>query len=86
MEKTRYEVAVVTGDRKYAGTDANVYMEIMGKHGKTGEIKLDDNKNNFEKGQTDIFKVQKNLSVTLLNTSAVVCAFSTRFNHRLLRM
>ena len=58
MEKTRYEVAVVTGDRKYAGTDANVYVEIMGKHGKTGEIKLDDNKNNFEKGQTDIFKVQ----------------------------
>ena len=59
MEKTRYEVAVVTGDRKYAGTDANVYMEIMGKHGKTGEIKLDDNNNNFEKGQTDIFKVQR---------------------------
>ena len=61
MEKTRYEVAVVTGDRKYAGTDANVYLEITGKHGKTGEIKLDDNKNNFEKGQTDIFKVGRSL-------------------------
>ena len=48
---------MVTGDRKYAGTDASVYLEITGKHGKTGEIKLDDNKNNFEKGQTDIFKV-----------------------------
>ena len=58
-EKTRYEVTVVTGDCRYAGTNASVFMEMVGKHGKTGEIKLDDNKNNFERGQCDVFKVKK---------------------------
>ena len=77
-EKTRYEVTVVTGDCRYAGTDANVYMEMVGKHGKTGEIKLDDNKNNFEKGQSDVFKVEiiSNNEFYKINLLLNLCWFS----------
>ena len=56
-EKTRHLVTVITGDVRHAGTDANVFLEIIGKHGRTGEIKLDDEKNNFERNMTDMFKV-----------------------------
>ena len=47
-------------DCSYAGTDANVYVNIVGSHGQTGKIMLiksQTNKNPFEKGQTDIFSV-----------------------------
>ena len=53
-----YDVTVVTGDVRGAGTDANVYLMIMGKLGKTRDVLLDDNKNNFERGMTDKFKVR----------------------------
>ncbi len=54
-------MTVETGDVKYAGTDANIYLNICGKNSRTGEIKLDDNKNNFERGQTDEFKVSDSI-------------------------
>lgn len=56
-EKIKYEVTVITGDVKYAGTDANVYIEMIGKEGRSGEIELDDHRNNFERGLTELFKV-----------------------------
>ena len=56
--KTTYLVTVLTGDVKYAGTDANVFIQICGKDGRaTRKIKIDDAKNNFERGATDQFKV-----------------------------
>lgn len=51
-------MTVQTGDVKYAGTDANVFIQICGKDGKaTRKIKLDDARNNFERGATEQFRV-----------------------------
>ena len=47
-------------DCRYAGTDANVYVNIVGSNGQTGKIMLiksQTNENPFEKGKTDIFNV-----------------------------
>ena len=51
----RYKVAVTTGERRGAGTDANVFIQVYGKKGQTKEIKLDNPQNNFEAGKTDMF-------------------------------
>uniref|UniRef100_A0A8U8BKQ1 Uncharacterized protein n=1 Tax=Geospiza parvula TaxID=87175 RepID=A0A8U8BKQ1_GEOPR len=51
-----YEVSVVTGGVRAAGTNANVFMQIYGETGKTELIILDNRSNNFERGATDIFK------------------------------
>uniref|UniRef100_A0A8B9U0X6 Lipoxygenase homology domains 1 n=1 Tax=Anas zonorhyncha TaxID=75864 RepID=A0A8B9U0X6_9AVES len=52
-----YEVSVVTGDVRAAGTNAKVFMQIYGETGKTELIILENRSNNFERGATDIFKV-----------------------------
>lgn len=48
-----YEVCVFTGDMLGAGTDANVFINIYGESGDTGEryLKNSDNLNKFERGQ-----------------------------------
>lgn len=48
-----YEVCVFTGDMLGAGTDANVFINIYGENGDTGEryLKSSDNLNKFERGQ-----------------------------------
>ncbi|KAM6289832.1 lipoxygenase homology domain-containing protein 1 [Aegotheles albertisi] len=51
-----YEVSVVTGDVRAAGTNAKVFMQIYGETGKTELIILENRSNNFERGTTDIFK------------------------------
>ncbi|XP_059178108.1 lipoxygenase homology domain-containing protein 1-like [Physella acuta] len=53
----RYEVTVKTGDVKYAGTDANVYIKIQGQKGKTKKLFMDDARNNFERGTTETFQL-----------------------------
>ena len=41
-----------TGNKRGAGTDADVYITIFGEGGDdSGEMKLDNSKNNFEKGR-----------------------------------
>jgi hypothetical protein len=58
---TSYHVSVVTGDKMGAGTDANVSLKIFGSKGDTGEIPLrnsENNKNKFERKQTDVFKIE----------------------------
>ena len=40
-EPVRYHVSVKTGDRDGAGTDADVYITLIGQHGKSKEFKLD---------------------------------------------
>ncbi|XP_066195695.1 lipoxygenase homology domain-containing protein 1 [Sylvia atricapilla] len=51
-----YEVSVVTGNVRAAGTNAKVFMQIYGETGKTELIILENRSNNFERGATDIFK------------------------------
>ncbi|MFI5520543.1 PLAT/LH2 domain-containing protein [Streptomyces platensis] len=50
----QYRVAVYTGKREDAGTDANVYLTIYGTRGSVGH-KLDNSEDNFERGKTDRF-------------------------------
>ena len=54
-----YKISVFTGDRRGAGTDANVFIELTGEDGKTsGRQKLDNSQNNFERGKEDIFGIE----------------------------
>ena len=57
-----YVIQVTTSDRPMAGTDARVYIELIGKRGVTsGRLQLDkslSHKHKFEQGQTDIFQVK----------------------------
>lgn len=41
-----------------SGTDANVFLELHGTKGFIGETRLDNAANNFERGVTDVFKLQ----------------------------
>eukprot|EP01118_Nematostelium_gracile_P009375 TRINITY_DN3151_c0_g1_i3.p1 TRINITY_DN3151_c0_g1~~TRINITY_DN3151_c0_g1_i3.p1 ORF type:complete len:513 (-),score=190.16 TRINITY_DN3151_c0_g1_i3:51-1589(-) len=50
-----YQIQVVTGDRKGAGTDANVYITLIGENGDSGKRKLEGSGNLFERSQTDTF-------------------------------
>uniref|UniRef100_K1R2V2 Lipoxygenase-like protein domain-containing protein 1 n=1 Tax=Magallana gigas TaxID=29159 RepID=K1R2V2_MAGGI len=55
---SKYKVTVYTGDKKGAGTDANVILSIFGENGESGEQKLDNSKNNFERNCKDEFLVK----------------------------
>ncbi|CAL8345253.1 unnamed protein product [Lota lota] len=59
LEETTYEVSVFTGDMLGAGTDANVYINIYGENGDTGEryLKKSNNLNKFERAKEDMFTV-----------------------------
>lgn len=48
---SRFLITVLTGDKHGAGTDCDVSIILLGAHGKTQEIKLDDTRNNFEANQ-----------------------------------
>jgi len=47
----KYKVIVYTSDIKFAGTDANVAIELRGEKGNSGRRKLASSKNDFERGQ-----------------------------------
>uniref|UniRef100_A0A8C7A7U9 Lipoxygenase homology PLAT domains 1 n=1 Tax=Neovison vison TaxID=452646 RepID=A0A8C7A7U9_NEOVI len=51
----KYEVKVYTGDVIGAGTDADVFINIFGEYGDTGERRLENEKDNFERGAEDKF-------------------------------
>uniref|UniRef100_A0A665W322 Lipoxygenase homology domains 1a n=1 Tax=Echeneis naucrates TaxID=173247 RepID=A0A665W322_ECHNA len=53
-----YEVTVVTGDVRAGGTNANVFCQIYGDEGKTEVLPLKSRSNNFERGTTEIFKIE----------------------------
>jgi len=58
---TSYHIHVKTGDVSGAGTDANVYIVIFGAKGDTGQLMLRQSasfKNKFERGKTDVFKIE----------------------------
>ena len=53
----KYVVEVFTGDISGAGTDANVFLNIFGDRGDTGERKLhksETNKDKFERGRVSL--------------------------------
>lgn len=52
-----YEVTIWTTDKRGAGTDANVFLQLYGVDGKTEKTQLRNRSDNFERGQKDIFKV-----------------------------
>ncbi|KAI3372735.1 hypothetical protein L3Q82_023197 [Scortum barcoo] len=54
----KYVVSVFTADMKGSGTDADVFINIFGEFGDTGERRLDSDKNNFEKGTEDKFTIE----------------------------
>jgi len=48
----QYKISVYTGDKRGAGTDANVYVTLFGELGESLEKRLDTKgKNDFEKGK-----------------------------------
>ncbi|XP_062409544.1 lipoxygenase homology domain-containing protein 1-like [Sardina pilchardus] len=53
-----YEVTVVTGKVFAAGTNARVFLQIYGMEGKTELLRLENRSNNFEKGTTELFKIE----------------------------
>ncbi len=65
-------MTVHVGDEDNAGTDANVYLAIMGEVGDTGKRwlkKSNNNDKNFEKDQTDEFEFD---SVTVMDFNKVL--------------
>lgn len=52
-----YEIEVHTGDVRGAGTDANVFVVLYGKEGKSEEFWLRSKTDNFERNEVDKFKV-----------------------------
>lgn len=55
-----YKITVITSELKDAGTEADVYIKIFGKHSQTEKILLEKSTNNrlkFKSDQTDVFKV-----------------------------
>jgi hypothetical protein len=55
LATTTYRIIVITGTADGAGTDANVYITLYGDNGSSGERQLDTERDNFERGQTDVF-------------------------------
>ncbi|CAG2190836.1 unnamed protein product [Mytilus edulis] len=59
-----YKISVKTGDKKGAGTDANVYVILHGKGTKTSEQNLDTFfKNDFERGSIDTYSVDSDINI-----------------------
>ncbi|XP_061887966.1 lipoxygenase homology domain-containing protein 1-like [Entelurus aequoreus] len=55
----KYEIIVITGDEKGAGTDANVFITIFGSNGDSGRRQLRQKlRNLFEREQTDRFLLE----------------------------
>ncbi|KAK7896482.1 hypothetical protein WMY93_021807 [Mugilogobius chulae] len=54
----KYIVSVFTPDMKGSGTDADVFLNIFGENGDTGERRLDSDKDNFERGSEDKFTIE----------------------------
>eukprot|EP00111_Clytia_hemisphaerica_P004632 TCONS_00013294-protein len=58
-ERVVYEVEVLTGDVRGAGTDAHVFITIYGERGNTGRVQLvNRNVDTFERSRTDLFKIK----------------------------
>ncbi len=54
----KYKVSVHTGDKRGAGTDANVFIILHGEKGDSGKRNLESSGNNFERARIDTFGVE----------------------------
>lgn len=55
----KYEIIVITGDEKGAGTDADVFVTVYGSNGDSGRRQLRQKfRNLFERGRTDRFLLE----------------------------
>ena len=54
----KYKILVHTGDKRGAGTDANVFVILHGENGDSGKRKLESGGNNFERGRVDTFGME----------------------------
>jgi len=54
---TQYRVEVKTGNKNYAGTDADVYIQLIGAIGTSPPKKIDNAQDNFEKNKLDTFVI-----------------------------
>ena len=56
---TRWELAVYTSDIRHAGTDAEVYVNLFGNKGRSGQVVLGkeqkDRDKFFERASVDVF-------------------------------
>ena len=53
-----YEIDIATGKKKFAGTDATIFIKMFGTTGVGRELEFkDDNGRRFEKGSIDHFRV-----------------------------
>ena len=61
VQSAQYLIYVKTGDRKHAGTDANVKMRLHDTNGiNTDDLVLDNFfRNDFESGRLDVFPIKK---------------------------
>lgn len=55
------QVVVKTSQLKGAGTDANVDVTLYGSTGSSPPTRLENSKNNFEKGAIDIFEMDASI-------------------------
>uniref|UniRef100_A0A8C1WTB9 Lipoxygenase homology domains 1b n=1 Tax=Cyprinus carpio TaxID=7962 RepID=A0A8C1WTB9_CYPCA len=59
LEENTYEVHIFTGNMMGAGSDANVFINLYGENGDTGErpLRKSSHLNKFERGQEDTFSI-----------------------------
>jgi hypothetical protein len=53
-----YKVTIVTADIRGAGTSANVFLQLYGDSGDSGELQLDGTSDSFERGRVDEFGLE----------------------------
>uniref|UniRef100_A0A3B3CLJ0 Lipoxygenase homology PLAT domains 1b n=1 Tax=Oryzias melastigma TaxID=30732 RepID=A0A3B3CLJ0_ORYME len=63
LEQMNYEITVITGDVMFAGTNADVFIQIYGDKGKTEVITLQSRSNNYERNTIEIFKLQEDVFI-----------------------
>jgi lipoxygenase homology domain-containing protein 1 len=68
IAEVEYHITTWTGDVKFAGTDADVFMELQGlRDGKCIATKrhlLSSSKNDFERGHVDHFSIRSDALLT----------------------
>ena len=57
LANTEYSISIHTGTVHKSGTGAKVFIKLYGENGRTEDIRLDNQENNFENGQTDTFLI-----------------------------
>ena len=66
-----YQVFVHTGDKRGAGTNANIFLNIFGELGDTGDRPLEKSKNNrdkFERNQVSLVDDRLHFICVTINT------------------